>query len=289
MFKLLLIQIVLMTGMPALAQKNGKYTSISEALQEPLAVVELQLSGIREKLPEEISKFKNLETVRLINLSGEYDLNDAFIKLAGLRSVKKLYLYGNGHRDLPKSISKIESLEFVELNGSLKNSLSSIIKSLSGIENFNSLSLRSMDLVEIPGNIISLNLKHLNLGNNPNLDYKKAFELLSKFKLESLDLSSGKFTVVPKDITKLSSLKRLDLELIDGKFNNEASFSILAELPNLEELNIQGNFFGELDESIQKLAHLKLLEIDGNCIVEERYEKLKKLLPNTIIQNEIPC
>ena len=272
-----------------MGQTDGTYKSLSKAFENPTSVKELQLSGLTEKLPKEISQFQNLEVVRLINLSEDFNLDDSFKKLAKLKSVKKIYLYGNEHKSLPKSLSKIQSLEFIELNSNLKEDLSSIITLLSKIENFNALSLRSMRLTKIPDNITLLNLKHLNLDNNPHLDLDNTFELLSVLQLASINLSSSRFTTVPKSITKLSTLKRIDLEMIEGNFNNKESFLTLSLLPNLEELNIQGNFFGKLNSSIEKLHSLKIIEIDGNCIVEDNLEDLKKLLPNTIIQNEFPC
>ena len=271
------------------AQDKGKFRSIEEALANPEEVIELQLSGIDKKLPKKIKSLINLKTVRLINLASGYDLNDAFKKLGKYTSIKKLYLYGNPHSKLPGSLSKIKSLEFIELNQNLSKDLPSIIEQLSKLDNFHSLSLRSMALTEIPKSISQLKLKELNLDNNPQLNLNNTFDLLSNLDLESLNVSSAKFTVIPKSIEKLASLKRLELEMIQGDFNNEESFSNLSALKNLEELNIQGNFFGKLEPSIKKLDYLKLIEIDGNCIVEDNFEELKKLLPDTKIQNEIPC
>ncbi len=272
-----------------MGQVDGKYKSLHKAFENPIAVKEMQLSGLSEKLSKDISQFENLEVVRLINLSKDFNLDDAFKKLSKLKSLKKLYLYGNEHSSLPKSLSKIKSLEFIALNSNLKENLSSIIILLSKMEKFNALSLRAMQLTEIPKKIKLLKLKYINLDNNPNLDLENTFELLSTLQLETINLSSSKFTTVPKSITKLSSLKRLDLEMVKGDFNNEKSFTILSLLTNLEELNIQGNFFGKLNSSVEKLHHLKLIEIDGNCIVKDHFENLKQLLPNTIIQNETPC
>jgi Leucine-rich repeat (LRR) protein len=286
---ILTFSLITLISFSAMGQVDGKYKSLNKAFENPISVKELQLSSLSEKLSKNISQFENLEVVRLINLSKDFNLDDAFKKLSKLKSLKKLYLYGNEHSSLPKSLSKIKSLEFIELNSNLKENLSSIITLLSKIETFNALSLRSMQLTEIPENIKLLKLKYINLDNNPNLDLENTFELLSTLQLETINLSSSKFTTVPKSITKLSSLKRLDLEMVKGGFNNEKSFTILSLLPNLEELNIQGNFFGKLNPSVEKLHNLKLIEIDGNCIVKDNFEDLKKLLPNTIVQNETPC
>lgn len=289
-YKLALTKILILLFISsAFSQKSGKFLSIKEGLKNPLSVKELQLSGIKEKLPKDIKEFKNLETIRLINLSEDYDLNNAFKKLGKYTEVKKIYLYGNPHSELPPTLSNIKTLEFIELNSNLTNSLSAIIEQLSALDNFKSLSLRSMRLSKLPDNITKLKLIDLNLDNNPNLDLYKEFEVLGKMNIEKLDISSSNFTVIPTNIKNLTSLKRLVIEMNNGKFNNVESYENLSKLKNLKELNIQGNFFGNLDPAIEKLNYLELIEIDGNCIVGESYEKLKKLLPNTKIQNEIPC
>lgn len=77
--------------------------------------------------------------------------------------------------------------------------------------------------------------------------------------------------------------------LIKRPLNNTSSFKNLAKLKKLEELDIQGNFFERLDPAVKLLSYLKLIEIDGNCIVEDEFEALKKLLPTTRIHNETPC
>ena len=273
----------------AFSQKSGKFLSIQEGLKRPLSVKELQLSGIRDKLPKNIKEFKNLETIRLINLSEDYDLNDAFKKLGKYTEVKNIYLYGNAHSELPTTLSDIKTLEFIELNSILKTSLSQIIEQLSTLDNFKSLSLRSMRLSKIPDNITKLKLTDLNLGNNPKLDLNKEFEVLGQMNIETLDISSSNFTVIPANIKNFTNLTRLVIEMNNGKFNNADSYENLSKLKNLKELNIQGNFFGNLDPAVEKLKYLELIEIDGNCIVGKSYETLKKLLPNTKIQNEIPC
>lgn len=270
-------------------QTNGKYHSIEEALKNPSNVVELQLSGIKEKLPKDIKKFDNLETVKLINLPKEYDLNDAFQKLGKYTSVKKIYLYGNPQNELPSSLSGIKTLEFIELNKNLANNLKTIIDQLIKLEHFKSLSLRSMGLSKLPDNITQIKIVELNLDNNPRLNLVKEFDLLATLKLEILNISASTFKVVPENIKNLKNLKRVVIERNKENFNNAESYKNLSQLKNLTELNIQGNFFGSLDPEVEKLNFLKLIEIDGNCIVDERLENLKKLLPDTKIQNEIPC
>jgi len=270
-------------------QTNGNYRTLEEAFNNPEQVVELQLSGIVKKLPNDIKKFTNLETIRLINLSNEYNLDDAFKKLGKYTSVKRIYLNGNAHKTLPSSLSRINTLEFIELNRNLSGNLKSIIDQLVELKNFKSLSLRAMRLERLPENIIKLNIVDLNLGNNPRLDLVKEFERLSNLQLETLDISSSNFTVVPENIYKLNSLIRLEIEMNNANFNNAQSYINIAQLKNLKELNIQGNFFGSLDPAIEKLNFLKVLEIDGNCIVDKSFENLIKLLPKTEIKNETPC
>jgi Leucine-rich repeat (LRR) protein len=289
LYELSSILILLCIYLPAIAQEDNKYYSTEEALANSDVVIELQLTGAHELLPHEITKCKKLEVLRLVNLSSDFDLNDTFRKLSGIPTLKAIYLHGNEHLTLPTSIVEIRSLEFLELDHNFKENLNAIIATLSKVKSLKSLSLRGMRIINIPENITSLHIKSLNLDGNPDLNYKKSFELLSKLRLETLNLSSARFSVIPREILKLHTLKRLEIELNDQNFNNEQSFSILSGLPNLVELDIQGNFFGQIDKSIRKLIKLKLLEIDGNCVEGKDYEDLKKNLPNARIQNEVPC
>ncbi|MCR9174285.1 MAG: hypothetical protein NXI10_17440 [bacterium] len=152
------------------------------------------------------------------------------------------------------------------------------------------LTLRDMNLTSIPLAIVKLkNLKYLNLDNNDQLILPETFNTLAKLKIEELNLSSAKFNTVPTEITQLKHLKTLTLEMIQGKFNNKESYTTLSNLKKLECLNLQGNFFKAFDPSIALLKKLKRIEVDGNCLNEDEFEKLKGYLPNTEIQNEMPC
>lgn len=105
-----------------------------------------------------------------------------------------------------------------------------------------------------------------------------------------LDLSSLKIKEIPKEITKLKEIKRLELEgMLNKKINNKKTFQNLSKMKSLQELNIQGNFFMTIDENISLLKHLKKIELDGNCLNDDEYKKIVSLLPYVEIQNKINC
>ncbi|MGB0430522.1 MAG: hypothetical protein ACPGLV_08620 [Bacteroidia bacterium] len=270
------------------AHENGKFTTLEEALKNPTAVKELQLSNITEKLPKEIAEMVNLETVRLINLKSNYSLNNAFKRLAKYTKIKQLHLYGNKHKKLPKSLSEIKTLVFLRLSPSLRVDLENIFDYLALIEGFRELDLSGMNLESIPKNIANLNLTYLNLERN-NISVEEAIDVASKFNLEELDLSWFKFNELPESITKLKSLKRLSLELCGGGFNNAVSFERLSKLPLLEELNLEGNFAGPFHENVKLLTQLDRLFISGNCMPPKESKKIMDWLPNTKVDNSINC
>jgi hypothetical protein len=272
------------------AQKGqkGKYTEINEALKKPKDVIELQLSGISEPLPA-LDKFVNLKIARLINLSSEYDLKDAFEKLSKT-NVDELYLYGNTHKELPQNIANLTNLKKVELNFSLSGKLEKTLVTLSKIQNIEYIGLRGFRLIFLPNELTNFKkLKSINLGDNPSLNYDQVFELLSQIEtIESLNLDYNYFNGIPESILKLKNLKRLELSMLSGKFNTPETYQILSKLDRLEHLDISGNFFGEFPEEIALLNELKVLNIDGNGVTGEDFEKLKRQLPKTKIINDIP-
>lgn len=272
------------------AQDNGVFISVDDGLKNPEKVIELQLSGISEKIPKDIDKLHNLKIVRLINLNRDYDLSDAFEKLSQIDSIKELYLYGNRHSTIPNQIIKFKNLKKIQLGEALKSNLPDCLKLLSGIETLESINLIDLSITQLPEEILLVkNLKELNIGDSKDLNYERAFELLSHVKnFESLNLAYNSFPKFPESILKLKNLKSLSLPTMYAKINNAETFLILSRLEHLEYLDLSGNMLGNLVDEIKELKNLKTLIIDGNAIVNKPFKRLKKLLPNTKIINDTP-
>jgi len=119
---------------------DSTFTNIDQAVLAPLQVKILDLSnqGLKS-LPEDISKFENLNS---IVLSGNPDLDLKIIarNLSSCKKLKTLYLENNKLKTLPSEIGDLKSLEGIYL---LNNRISSV-----------------------PREMKYLNLKFLDLGNN---------------------------------------------------------------------------------------------------------------------------
>lgn len=262
---------------------KGKFTDINEALKKANQVIQLQLSAIKEPLPD-MGKFINLKTVRLINLPAEYDLKDAFEKLSKTK-VEELYLYGNLHNELPSEITTLKYLKKIDLNSALAGKLESTLDVLSQNQQIEYIGLHDFGLIFIPTQITKFKkLKALDLSGNPSLAYDQVFDVLSKIEtIESLNFMYNYFNGLPLSIIKVKKIKQLNFCLIDGKLNVPETYRTLSQLEYLEDLDISGNFFGELPVEIALLNRLKVLNIDGCAITIDgtEFKKLKELLPNT--------
>lgn len=270
--------------------QDGLYREVAGAIANPDKVTELWVSSNEDSLPSEISKCQNIESIRFDNLNSSFDVEAALLNISMLPKLKEVHFWYFNESEPPVNLKELNQIEHIEFYSSPTLKLDRYFEQMKTLSKLDMLSLRDMNLASIPVEIIKLNkLKYLNLDNNDQLDLPQTCTRLSKLKIEILNLSSSKFNIIPKEITQLKSLKSLSLEMIQGNFNNEESYTILSQLENLESLNVQGNFFKAFDPSIALLASLKRIEVDGNCLNEEEFKKLKKLLPNTEVQNEIPC
>src|SRR5690606_32439440 len=176
------------------------------------------------------------------------------------------------------------------LNFTLYGKLEETLKILSQNSDIEYIGLRGFRLIFLPVELTGFKkLKSLNLGDNSSLSYDQAFELLSTIEtIESLNFEFNYFSGVPESILKLKNIRELEFSMLTGKFNTPETYATLAKLDKLERLDISGNFFGEFPQEISLLNKLKVLNIDGNGIAGEDFEKLKKLFPNTKIINENP-
>jgi len=127
--------------------------------------------------------------------------------------------------------------------------------------NLTKLSLRGMDLKEIPE------------------------EIFKYHRLKKLDLSFNNLTSIPKDIARLKYLKTFDLS------NNQitALYSGLFGLENLRILNLNGNKIKSIPESFSKLKNLSILSLSNNRFVQFPFPvlNLKNLEELNISSNQI--
>jgi Leucine-rich repeat (LRR) protein len=291
-YSYLLFILLLTSSLSAFSQeiKNKRYTSLAEALKEPDKVYELMLNEVKDKkLPSSIKKLINLKILRLVN-SPDLNFSDAFTTIATLSKLEELYLHGNTFTSLPKEIVKIKSLKLIHLNASLGQDLPEALKTLAQLPALECLKLNFFNLKSLPTEILLLKkLNRLSLFSNPGLNWNTAFRILALNKnITALDLGGNDLKKLPEGILLLENLQELSLYSNEKDLNQPQTFITLSKLKKLNSLNIEGNMW-KLPKEVELLKTLKTFYINGNCIVEESFEELKLLLPDTKIYNDIPC
>ena len=102
--------------------------------------------------------------------------------------------------------------------------------------------------------------------------------------LKKLYLDDMELTSLPESIENLTNLKWLHL----GYNKLETLPDSIVNLKNLEKLWLYQNKLTSLPEDMDKLTNLNYLVLHNNPISDEEIERIKKLLPNTDIETELP-
>ncbi|MCI5218606.1 MAG: hypothetical protein D3914_05315 [Candidatus Electrothrix sp. LOE2] len=166
--------------------------------------------------------------------------------LSNLKKLKNLHINFQLLEEIPPAITKIESLQFLEIT---MNKLKKIPKEISNLKHLTHLYLSENKIESIPDTISELtNLEVLQLYNNNIKEINK--ELFNIANLVYIDLSNNKIQNIPRNINNLINLKQISFcnrtfyEKYDSDFNNN-SISFIPEemrfLYNLENFLIEGN------------------------------------------------
>ncbi|EJF53469.1 leucine-rich repeat (LRR) protein [Saprospira grandis DSM 2844] len=290
---------LLLASFPILAQEDGEYYSLEEALAaNPKEVYILDLSEESfSRLPESLMAFTNLKelSVNGIELSEmgdiwgafpnlEYlDLDDNAIQtlpssLSQLSRLKTLYLASNelGPEAL-KQIAAIQSLE--ELNLSRNTAITgadwSVLASLKKLKTLELLRLNLKECPKVLGQLPALN--YLDLGENKIEEIKLSFGAnlqnldLSKNPLHTLDIQAEGLKDLFLDRTKIQNLPnqlaQLNYLSLDNCGMEEVPSQIIA-YSQLKELSLIGNEIAELPESLTQLQQLEELLLSNNTLME---------------------
>lgn len=235
------------------------------------------------------------------------ELKTAFLRRKGLdeAAIKQAFeQYKEKVRMQQEEKELKEELDSLKSDSKSEKGLASRLKRA---EKSGFLSLKDFGLTELPPDLFKLlNLHTLILSNNPlhtlppDLGRLHALrtlhlaacdladdslppELAQLPNLEELDLSANQFTSFDR-LTGLKSLKRLVLRANDvlAMPANVARRDQIAELSNLQLLNLSKNNISDISNSVGPLAKIKLLvasveqNLSGNPIDEEQLEKLKE-------------
>ena len=233
MRKVVFILALLLPFLTGYTQSKGKtYTSMAQALVNPSAVTSLSLKGQSLKvLSADIEKLTNLQ---ILDLSY------------------------NAFTAVPPQVFKLKKLKTLYINN---NALTALPIDMSGFASLTSLRLDynpfANPLAELKKTSTILTLSELNFSANK----VNAFpvELLKLSHLSDLDLGYGSIKELPKDIDKLTNLKRLVLTK-NAITTFPASFFKLSKLQNLD---LSYNGFTKLQEDFVNLP-LDVLDISYN-------------------------
>ena len=290
---------LLLASFPILAQEDGEYYSLEEALAaNPKEVYILDLSEESfSRLPESLMAFTNLKelSVNGIELSEIGDIWGAFPNLeyldlddnaiqrlpssfSQLTKLKTLYLASNqlGPEAL-KQIAAIPSLE--ELNLSKNTAMTGADwNALASLKKLKTLELLRLNLKECPkvlGQLPALN--YLDLGENKIEEIKLSFGAnlqnldVSDNPLHTLDIQAEGLKDLFVNRTKIQKLPKQLAQLhylsLDNCGMTEIPSQIMA-YSQLKELSLIGNEIGELPESLTQLQQLEELLLSNNTLGE---------------------
>ena len=242
-------------------------------------LIRLDLNGCKcvESLPHKIS----LEALEFFNLSGcsklkkfpdtvenmprlsKLCLSETAIKDLSLLVIHSTSLIELDLRDcknlssLPIAICSLMSLKTLNLSGCSK--IDELPENLGKIEGLEKLDLSGTAITGLPSSVVHLkNLRVLSLSGCVGLS-SKSFNKLTWFPLMQSRRSPDPMGMLEHSLIGLCSLTTLDLSYC----NVQTIPNVLGCLSSLERLNLRGNNFVSLPESIIQLSNLRGLYMGG--------------------------
>ncbi|XP_050253164.1 disease resistance protein RUN1-like isoform X3 [Quercus robur] len=260
-----LIKIPDLSGAPNLKQLIlqccTRLYKIHASLGDLKRLIRLDLNGCKcvESLPHKIS----LEALEFFNLSGCSKLKKFLDIVENMSCLSKFCLSETAIKDcknlssLPIAICSLMSFKTLNLSGCSK--LDELPENLGKIEGLEVLDLSGTAITGLPSSIVHLkNLKVLSLSGcvGPS---SKSFNKLTWFPLMQPRRSPDPLGMLGRSLIGLCSLTTLDLSYC----NVRTIPNVLGCLSSLEFLNLRGNNFVCLPESIVQLSNLRALNMGG--------------------------
>ncbi|XP_067934863.1 uncharacterized protein [Watersipora subatra] len=237
-------------GLHTVPEVVTKLTSLEE--------LDLSCNPINE-LPDSFIQLQKLKVLRITGnsvLSIPFGLQTVPEVVTKLTSLEELDLSNNRINELPDSLGSLKSLRKLNLSGKPIEVLPESITSLSSLEE---LDLSWCKINQLPESLGSLTLlRKLNVSSNPIEVLPEYITSLSS--LEELDLSHCKISQLPESLGSLTSLRKLKLNINHIKVLPES----ITALSSLEELNLSVGKISQLPESLGSLESLRKLDLFGN-------------------------
>lgn len=203
-------------------------------------------------IPNEVSNLTNLT-----NLNCSYNqINEISEEISKLINLVEMYFNGNNIAEIPNGIGNLSNLKILEFS---ENKIAQLPKEIGNLTNLNQLNLNKNNISLIPKEIGHLSkLEELSIIFNQIKEVPEEISKLSSLKY--LYLIGNQLTNLPKEIENLPNL--VDLYL---GYNN---LSLINNLGNLRNLNLQNNLLTTIPISNSNLNSLRRLELSNNQIEE---------------------
>ena len=218
--------------------------------------------------PDEIGKLQQLEIFNIANV-----VMDEFpAGLTNCKNLKELSLYGRNYTEIPEQISDLANLERLELlflptGCRIPDSIGQLtkLKYLSTYSVYYNDLDKEVGITQLPESIGNCTeLEELNLTGASITSLPKSITKLKK--LTKLDLSQClNLKSLPADIGELTGLTQLDLEVVLPNIGQISTLpDSIVNLTNLTELKAGQQQLKKLPEQIGKMIGLTAIYVEGN-------------------------
>lgn len=246
------------------------------------SVIDINVNGLGFKKLPDLKRFTRITSIEAENNKLRHIKKSAFqsdslkrIDLSGndlkhIRFPKNMAVLGlvlneNQFRRIPRSVRKLENLEYIEISD---NKLKKIPRFLSKMQSLVSLDLNYNNLRFTPNDVYTLqHIRILLMGANQLVSLPENFGDLTN--LQKLNLGKNQISELPGSFANLTNLT--NLIFYQNEFNEFPSQ--LFSLENLVELDMYYNHIHEIPPTIGRLKKLKQLFLSFNEI---------KILPDSI-------